>query len=137
MTTFENRADLDKTVSVLGKDTVLKILSMDEEEVEMFNEKLDELIVKREEKSGEPATKEELIFLYEHFGYEIPNGSKFWKIGGLQKGRGKYGFQVGQYTHSCHIDSTELIVLLVIDGYNGNTYLESYSDIWLSNCIIV
>jgi acyl-CoA reductase-like NAD-dependent aldehyde dehydrogenase len=135
MTTFQNKTDMDKAVSVLGKDTVLKILSMDAEEVEKLDEKVDELLESRREEKSAPVTKEYLKSLYEHFGYQIPDGSKFWKIGGLEKGRGQYGLQVGQYTHSCHIDTLEIIVLLVLDG--NDNYVESYADLWLSDCIVV
>jgi len=129
--------NIAKAAEALGDELVVKILSLDEDELEAFEEKLDAIIEERQKKIADAnvMTREELIALYEGFGYEIKPGMKFWKIGGLGRGRGLYGLQVGQYTHSCHIDTTDLIVLLVVDGTNN--YVESYADFWLSGPIVV
>lgn len=129
--------NIAKAAEALGDELVVKILSLDEDELTAFEEKLDAIIEERQKKIADAnkMSREELVALYEGFGYEVKPGMKFWKIGGLGRGRGLYGLEVGQYTHSCHIDTTELIVLLVVDGTNN--YVESYADLWLSGPIVV
>jgi len=77
--------------------------------------------------------KQKLVDVYSGMGFLLPDGSKFWKINGLGKDEGLYGLQVGSFIHSCHVDSTDLIVLLIINGCNS--YVDDVSDFWLSNCI--
>ena len=79
-------------------------------------------------------TAAQLGQLYSKFGYVIPTTSKFWKITAPGRGRGLYGLQVGRYTHQCHIDTTDMIVVLVV-GDNGQTFVEAYADLWLTDCV--
>ena len=79
--------------------------------------------------------KENLLKLYNGYGFIIPTGSVFWRIDtGVNKGR--YGHQVGIIQHSCHVDITDFIVLHVLreDGDSGTEY---HMDMWLSNKTIV
>lgn len=103
------------------------------EELREMRDELDEQIadLERETKNKVRKTREQLIQEFGHFGYEVPSTAKFWKIHGPNKGLGAYGMEVGSYTHSCHIDTTDLKVLLVVDG--NEHYVESYADLWLSD----
>ena len=50
---------------------------------------------------------------YEGFGYDVRDGDRFWKT------EFGWGWQVGQFTHTCHIDITDFVVVLVIsEGTN-------------------
>ena len=83
-------------------------------------------------------TKEQIISLFNSRGYYPNPGDKFWKIKcPFKKGRGLYGWQVGQYEHSCHVDDTTLIVLLIIESATGTTYVMDYADMWLDGPIVV
>lgn len=72
--------------------------------------------------------RKELIQEFESRGYYLQKGNKFW----YYKDMNEWGVQVGNYTHSCHIDTTDIIVLLFLDGRVDGIY-----DGWLSNCITV
>ncbi len=91
-------------------------------------EKLDYERKRKLEKS-----RAEIIKDFQGFGYEILDDAKFWKVMASGKGLGGYGMEIGRYNHSCHIDDTEFIVLLVVNGREHFT--ESYADIWLEGPI--
>lgn len=74
--------------------------------------------------------REKVLRAFTGSGYEIPKDVKFFKIG-TGDDIGLYGMQVGSYVHSCHIDTTDFIVLLIINGCN--THVDSFSDLWLSH----
>jgi hypothetical protein len=103
------------------------------EDLKVMREQLNEEIsdLEREAKQKMRKTREEVTREFDHFGYIVPPTAKFWKIHGPNKGLGAYGMEVGSYTHSCHIDTTDLKVLLVVDG--NEHYVESYADLWLSD----
>jgi len=109
----------------------LKRLSLDEledvkdEAIECIDDKI------YEAKKTATKTRSEIIKDFNHFGFQVPDKVNFWKIRGplSHKGFGAYGMEVGRYVHSCHVDTTDLIVLLVVDG--NDNFVESYSDMWL------
>lgn len=81
-------------------------------------------------------TKEEIVAMFTRFGYTVPKGVKIWRVyPSGEKKQGGYGMEVGKYEHSCHIDTTDLIVLLFVGG--NDHYVESFSEAWLSDSIIV
>ena len=83
----------------------------------------------REEKRNRKLTREQIIEEFHHFGYQIPKKGKFWKVNAPGRGFGGYGLEIGRYEHSCHIEDSEFIVLLVVNG--SEQFTESYSDLWL------
>jgi hypothetical protein len=94
----------------------------------------------RNERMSKKMTKEELVKLYEQFGFIVPKGTKFWQIRSDEyKSEGLYGMEVGRFEHSCHIDSSIFIVLHVIDpkGVSLKDSVREYSDTWLTGCIVV
>lgn len=101
---------------------------------------LDRIISENKQPSQKPVENENLQSLvkkYRDFGYVVQPGSKFWKFRSPYPCEEGYGLQVGNYEHSCHVDSTEYIVLLII-GDDGKHYVESFAaDTWISNCIVV
>ncbi len=125
-------------------DFVDKTLSaMPEEQLDRFQKKIDTLL---EEKAraelAQTMTEEQLLKLYNGFGFYPKDGDKFWKIRATGKGQGFYGWQVGQFEHSCHIDTTDLIVLYVIEpgtptNPSGPEYVAHFSELWLDGPIIV
>jgi len=106
------------------------------EELEEIKHEIEAQISKKqwEERRKVKKTREQLLKEFYRFGYIVPPGSKFWKIGGPVKSAGAYGMEVGAYVHSCHVDTTDLKVLLVVDG--NEHFVESYSDFWLSDPVI-
>ncbi len=74
-------------------------------------------------------TKEELLKVYSGYGYIVPEDAKFFRIR-TGEHDGCYGFQVGFYEHSCHVDSTDFIVLFVYTNKH-EFEVESYSENWL------
>ncbi len=78
--------------------------------------------------------REKVLRAFTGSGFEIPKGAKFFKIG-TGDDIGLYGMQVGSYVHSCHIDTTDIIVLLIINGCN--THVDSFADWWLSDSFTV
>lgn len=88
-----------------------------------------QLVVKRQKERLEKVkSKEDISEEFSNFGYIIPDGAKIWRIMGGDLA-GAYGMEVGRYTHSCHVDTTELVVLLVVD--NSNHFVKDFSDLWL------
>ena len=90
--------------------------------------------LQRKAKLEKKHTKQEILSMFSRFGYIVPNGAKIWRLNDL-KHEGAYGMEVGGYEHSCHIDSTDFKVLLVVDGDFHE--VESYSDMWLSDLLVV
>ena len=89
--------------------------------------------LQRSERLEKKHTKEEIIAMFSCYGYDVPKGTKIWKLTDLEH-EGGYGMEVGSYVHSCHIETTNFKVLLVVDDdFHG---VESYSDLWLTDCII-
>lgn len=85
--------------------------------------------IKDKEARDKTLSREEIIKTFDHFGYIVPKNAVFWKVMAPDDGFGGYGMEVGQYTHSCHIDTTDLKVLLVVNG--DKHFTDSYADIWL------
>jgi len=110
-------------------------------ELTKLQERIEELLAERDRVfMAQRMTKEQIISLFNSRGFYPKTGDKFWKIRSQGKGRGFYGWQVGQYEHSCHVDTTDIIVLLVIEPSRtsgGDCYVESYSDMWLDGPIVV
>lgn len=80
--------------------------------------------------------KEEIVKMFTRFGYTVPKGTKIWRVHPRgEKKEGGYGMEVGKYGHSCHIDTSDFIVLLVVSG--NDSYVESFSDLWMSDPITV
>jgi hypothetical protein len=119
-----------------------KLHLMTSPELDALEKRIEALLEeKRRLKIAKTLTKEQLLSLYGGYGYVVKPGDKFWKIR-HGKGEGFYGWQVGQFEHSCHIDSTDLIVLYVIEPGTptspaGDQYLVHDSEMWLEGPIVV
>lgn len=126
-----------KAIKLLGPDIVNSILSMNIKELDQLDDGISDLIEKRQKKIWDDEralkmTKEDLVKTYESHGYVLKPGDKFWKITRSipQETHSKFGLEVGKFTHSCHIDTTDFIVLLV-ETTGGGTTVVHYSDMWL------
>jgi len=64
-------------------------------------------------------------------GYDIPKGVKFYKVTSSRKSKytDMIGMKVGEFTHSCHIDTTDFIVLLFVDL--GGVFVEHFDGLAL------
>ncbi len=119
-----------------------KLRLMTSPELDALEKRIETLLEeKRRLKRAKTLTKEQLLSLYTGYGYIVNKGDKFWKITSGE-GEGFYGWQVGQFEHSCHIDSTDLIVLYVIEPGTptspvGKQYLVHTSELWLEGPIVV
>lgn len=125
---------LKEAVNVLGEEIVNKVLALSDKATDAFLEKVEELIEKKrlDKKANErKPTKEEILRDFTGFGYEIPKGAEFYKVSehASKRGHSCYGMKVGQYTHSCHIDTTDLTVLLLVDGTEH--WVDSFADLWI------
>lgn len=108
-------------------------------ELEVLNATIDALIEERERLVlVQNQNKEQLLCLFKSRGYYLKPGDKFYKVKGQGRGNGFYGWQVGQYQHSCHIDTSDMIVLLIVEpGLHGETYVIDSYHMWLEGPIIV
>lgn len=98
-------------------------------ERQLFNNKYDEW-------KNTKHTKEQIIAMFNRFGYTVPKGAVIWRVHPRgERQLGGYGMEVGSYDHSCYIDSSTYKVLLVVAGTDH--YVESFSDLWLSDPITV
>ena len=78
-------------------------------------------------------TKEQIIAMFTGFGIKVPKGVKIWRVHPRgDKKDGGYGMEVGKYTHSCHIDTTDFLVLYVVSSDGEDHDVESFSDLYLS-----
>ena len=133
---------LQKASPELRKWMEEKLELMSSPELDALERRIDALLEeKRRLKIAKTLTKEQLLSLYNGYGFYPKAGDKFWKITN-GKGEGFYGWQVGQFEHSCHIDTTEIIVLYVIEpgtpsDPNGDKYVCEHSDLWLDGPIVV
>jgi hypothetical protein len=116
-----------------------KLRLMTSPELDALEKRINVLIEEREKVFlAQKLSKDQLLSLYRGYGYDPQPGDKFWKITAKGQGYGMYGWQVGQYEHSCHIDSTDIKVLLVIEPQAGGThYVCDHSDLWLDGPIVV
>jgi len=77
-------------------------------------------------------TKEQIISMFSRFGFVVPKGSKIWRV--IRK-PGGYGMEIGSYDHSCDIDSSTYLALLVVN--DDDSYVDSFSDMWLTDPIVI
>jgi hypothetical protein len=73
--------------------------------------------------------------LFQSFGYELHPGDIFYKVTD-RNGESRWGWKVGEFTHSCHIDTTNFVALLFIDQKTYNTSIEYQDDLWLDSVMI-
>lgn len=109
-------------------------------ELEELQSDVEDLIRKRKYEvwKNTALPREKIIAMFTGFGYEVPKGTKIWRIRPHgDKQNGGYGMQVGVVEHSCHIDSSTFLVLLVIDANGIDKDVEMLSDNWLSDPFIV
>jgi hypothetical protein len=137
---FMKPETLQKASSILGQDLIDKVKALPDNKYTEFMETVEELIeeVRRDRKDNEKIpSKEEIVQSFHQYGYIIPKGAEFYKINAMASKRGHtcYGMKVGEYTHSCHIDTTECVVLLIVDGtYHG---VVDTSDMWITKLFTV
>ncbi len=77
-------------------------------------------------------TKQEIISLFNKFGFFVVHRDKLRVWHDIETG--VYGVEVGRYWHSCHVDTTDFIVLLIINE-NGHTRVQDFHDISLKEII--
>jgi hypothetical protein len=108
-------------------------------ELEALQRKIEALLEERDKLFlAKKLTRGQILSLYRGHGYDPKPGDKFWRIIAKGKGYGMYGWQVGEYQHSCHIDTTDFKVLLVIEpNAGGGTYIVDHSEMWLDEPIVV
>lgn len=116
--------------------TNVKVATRSMEELKRMRSEIDDEIRNLERKEREkPKSKEVVIKEFDGFGIVIPTGTKFWRISGEHRNDySLYGMEIGGYTHSCHIDTTDIKVLLVVDGIK--TYVKEYAEIWLTEAFV-
>lgn len=74
-------------------------------------------------------TYDELLKCFSGYGYVIPTEANFWRVWSAEY-NGCYGYQVGCYVHSCHVDTTDFIVLLLNDKKH-NFIVDSFDEMSL------
>lgn len=96
----------------------LKLRELSDDVLQLMVSNINDILTERQRESWQRKTQseEQLRKLFSRFGYET-NRANVWRVVWGDH-RGCYGLQVGSYVHSCHIDSTSFIVLLL---YTKNT----------------
>lgn len=125
--------NLQEKALVLATEELCRLIrTLPPEDLQSLTERVDMLVEGRTIASRKKMTRDQLVKLYEGSGYFTTGKSKFFEISHGDHG-GLYGLQVGQYTHSCHIDNTDFIVLLVIDSNQPHSpsFIIDESDMWL------
>ena len=82
--------------------------------------------LEHEERVKNMKTRKQVIDEFESFGINTDSNTKIWYL----SQDGLYGMEVGGYVHSCHIDTTDIKVLLVISENGRETLLKSIADLW-------
>lgn len=59
------------------------------------------------------------------FGFLIPEFAEFYKV----TENGKIGMKVGGFTHSCHVESSDVIILFHMDE-DSNHFIQEYWGCW-------
>ena len=114
-----------------------KLHHLRKEELDQLKTDIDTELDNRTEMEWKANTKTlaELLKVYSGYGYIVPTTSKFWRMC-IGEHRGCYGYQVGRYTHSCHVDTTDFIVLLVNSGKH-DFIIDHYDDSSLEGPMVV
>lgn len=76
-----------------------------------------------------------LIKKYQQYGYQINPGDIFYQV--TYEGKLQWGWKIGHYTHSCHIDTTCFVVLMLIDEKTSYNSFKAYADHFLIDSITV
>jgi len=72
-------------------------------------------------------TKQQFIKTLQAFGFQFNESNEYYLVSGkIGKKDGRIGVKVGEYVHSCHVDTTDILVLLFLNE-DGNDYVE---DVW-------
>jgi len=66
------------------------------------------------------------------FGFLHNKNTKFWRVRSIGQFKNLIGMEIGRFIHSCHIDSTDFIVLFFIKNYNNKNEIGYFSDNWLT-----
>jgi len=110
-------------------------------ELEELQTDVEDLIRKRKYEAwkAKKLTTEQKVALFTGFGITVPKGSIIWRVSPRpdKLPEGGYGLVVGGYEHSCHIDTTDFIVLYVVAANGVDHDVISCSDMWLSEKTIV
>lgn len=84
-------------------------------------------------------TKEELTISvlkkFRQYGYQINTGDIFYQV--IYEGKEQWGWKVGQYTHSCPIDTTCFVVLMFINDDSSYTTFKAYADHFIIDSLTV
>jgi len=76
--------------------------------------------------------KKEFIKLLNSYGYQFDNTNEYYINNNCgSENNGRIGVKVGKFSHSCHVESSDIFVLLFIKE-NGETKVEEVWDIWAS-----
>jgi hypothetical protein len=132
---------LKEAIKTLGNDVVDKIFTLSEQAAQVFVKTAEDFVeeIKKDKKANERIpTQKEITDSFERFGFEVPKGAEFYKISefATKRGHACYGMKVGAYVHSCHIDTTDFIVLLIVDGLDNWT--DSFGvDTWAKKLFTV
>lgn len=134
-----NNDKLKEAAQVLGQEIVNKVMELSDKATTAFVDKIEEVIEekRRNQKANErKPTREELVKEFEGWGFIVPKDAEFYKVSASapahrdEVGHICFGMKVGEYTHSCHIDTMELTVLLIVDGREN--WVESFADMWIT-----
>ncbi len=74
-------------------------------------------------------TKKGLIKEYQGAGYIVDNKNRFYQVKKFGEFHGDIGLQVGEFSHSCHVDTTDFIVLFFLNESIKNN-IGYFSDLW-------
>ena len=129
----------EKAFEVLGEEIVAKVMNLTDDATDKFITKMETLIAekkqqrKEQEANRKKPTRAEMVAAFNGYGFIVPSNAKFFHIAesDVKKGcKNCFGFQIGEYVHSCHVDSTDYIVLLMLDDKH-HTWVEEFDGLWM------
>ncbi len=121
---------ITEAVDVLGEAIVTKVLALSDDAADKFISKMEVLIAERKAAKSKPTPKDpsrdQLVKEFNTFGFQVPSNAKFFKVVKNKTETPSYGMLVGHFTHSCHVDTTDFVVLLFPDGR-----IDDVDSLWL------
>lgn len=130
---------IEKALEVLGEEITTKILGLTDAAADKFIAEMESIIAKKKKSRAEEEAKKhkpsraEMVKAFQGYGFIVPSDAKFYHISESRVRKGCkhcFGFQIGAYTHSCQVDTTDFIVLLILD--NHNTWVEEFDGVWMN-----
>jgi hypothetical protein len=132
MDKFMSKNTFKSAVNITGEEFFDGIKNLSKMAGAKFLKRVEKIIEEKKKAATSKSitTREELVRNFSAFGYQVPTNAKFYKTDSrLKQIENCYGMQIGQYVHSCHIDTTDFIVLLMVNDHES--WVEEFDGCWM------